>query len=84
MALFALVGVHALAFREKVYGHPEKMDAGISSHAKLAAVLSIVLWAGLVVSGRLIAFDESFEPKVLKEYPSLVQHHAVPAPTTAR
>ena len=31
MSLFALVGVHALVFRAKVYGHPEKLDAGISS-----------------------------------------------------
>src|SRR5215831_61856 len=68
MSLFALVGVHALVFRE-VYGHPEKQDAGISSRAKLAAALSLILWAGLIVSGRLIAFDESFEPRPLGEYP---------------
>ena len=75
MSLFALVGVHALVFREKVYGHPEKQDAGITSQAKLAAVLSLILWAGLVVSGRFIAFDESFEPRPLGEYP--VASHAV-------
>src|SRR5262249_20071902 len=69
MSLFALVGVHALVFREKVYGHPEKQDAGISSQGKLAATLSLILWAGLVVSGRLIAFDESFEPRPLSESP---------------
>ena len=69
MSLFALVGVHARVFRENVYGHPEKQDAGISSQAKLAAALSLILWAGLVVSGRLIAFDESFEPRPLGEYP---------------
>jgi hypothetical protein len=68
MSLFALVGVHALVFRAKVYGHPEKMDAGISSRAKLAAVLSLILWAGMVVSGRLIAYDASFEPTSLSEY----------------
>ena len=61
MSLFALVGVHALVFRSKVYGHPEKLDAGGSSQSKLAAALSLILWAGLVVSGRLIAFDASFE-----------------------
>src|SRR4051812_34282626 len=75
MSLLALVGVHALVFREKVYGHPEKQDRGSSSQAKLAAVLSLILWAGLVVSGRLIAFDESFEPRPLAEYP--VTSHAV-------
>src|SRR5947207_2701459 len=68
MALFALVGVHALVFREKVYGRPEKLDAGITSQAKLAAALSLILWAGMVVSGRLIAFDASFEPTSLSEY----------------
>jgi hypothetical protein len=61
MTLFALVGVHALVFRRGVYAHPERLDAGVSSQAKLAAVASMVLWAGLIVSGRLIAFDASFD-----------------------
>ena len=68
MVLFALVGVHALVFHATVYGHPQTLDAGISSRAKLAAVLSLVLWAGMVMSGRLIAYSESFEPKNLSEY----------------
>ena len=61
MALFALVGVHAVVFRSSVYGHPEKLDSGITGQAKLAAALSLLLWAGLVVAGRLIAFDPSFD-----------------------
>jgi len=61
MAFFALVGVHALVFRAGVYRHPERLDAGITRHAKLAAALSLLLWAGLIVSGRLIAFDASFD-----------------------
>jgi len=61
MTLFALVGVHALVFRAGVYRHPERLDAAITRHAKLAAALSLLLWAGLVVSGRLIAFDASFD-----------------------
>ncbi len=60
MTLFALVGVHALVFRG-VYRNPSKLDAGIDSRAKIAAVVSLLLWAGLIVSGRLIAFDESFD-----------------------
>jgi hypothetical protein len=60
MSLFALVGVHALVFR-KVYGYPEKLDGVICSRAKLAALLSFILWAGLVVTGRFIAFDASFD-----------------------
>ena|SRR5579863_2630998 len=61
MALLALVGVHALVFRGGVYEHPEKLDAGVTSQAKVAAVLSMLLWAGIIVSGRLIAFDPSFD-----------------------
>ncbi len=61
MALFALVGVHALVFRAGVYRDPTKLDASVSAQAKLAAVLSLVLWAGLTVAGRFIAFDESFD-----------------------
>jgi hypothetical protein len=61
MGLFALVGVHALVFRGGVYQHPEKLDIAISSKARLAAALSLLLWAGLIVSGRLIAFDASFD-----------------------
>src|SRR5579859_725328 len=61
MVFFALVGAHALIFHAKVYGHPEKLDAGVTSQAKLAAALSLILWAGLIVSGRLIAFDAVFD-----------------------
>jgi hypothetical protein len=57
MALFALVGVHALVFRGTVYGNPQRLDKGLTVEAKLAAVLSLLLWAGLIVTGRLIAFD---------------------------
>jgi uncharacterized membrane protein len=61
MALFALVGVHALVFRESVYRYPEKLDEGLTPRAKWAAALSLLLWAGLIVAGRLIAFDASFD-----------------------
>ena len=63
MALFALVGVHALVFRPGVYANPENLDVAIGSRARLAAALSLILWTGLIVSGRFIAFNESFEPK---------------------
>src|SRR6185369_10100061 len=58
MVLFALVGVHALAYRGSVYQNPAELDKLITTHARTAAILSLVLWVGLVVSGRLIAFDE--------------------------
>ena len=57
MALLALVGVHALAFRKSVYANPKHLDTGLTSQAKLAGVLSLTLWAGLILTGRLIAFD---------------------------
>ena len=61
MVLFALVGVHALVFHRSVYEHPEKLDAGITPQARLAAAISLVLWAALILAGRMIAFDASFD-----------------------
>jgi len=59
MTLMLLVAVHALIFRQSVYANPAKLDEAPSmpANAKLAAALSLILWAGLVFSGRLIAFD---------------------------
>jgi hypothetical protein len=57
MALLLLVGVHALAFHAEVYANTEKLDEAVTARAKLAAGLSLILWAGLIVSGRLIAYD---------------------------
>ena len=60
MTLLAMVGVHALIFRPRVYNHPEELDRApqIPSVAKWAASLSLLLWAGLVVMGRLIGYYE--------------------------
>jgi len=57
VALLASVGVHALVFRNGVYQNAKALDARLTPRAKLAAALSLILWAGLVVTGRLIAFD---------------------------
>ncbi|MGA2594077.1 MAG: DUF6644 family protein [Bryobacteraceae bacterium] len=57
MALLALVGVHALVFRGRVYGNTAKLDVAVTAEARLAAWISLLLWTGLVVSGRLIAYD---------------------------
>ena len=57
MALLALVGVHALVFRVRVYGATARLDVAETIEGKLAAAISLVLWAGLIVSGRLIAYD---------------------------
>jgi Family of unknown function (DUF6644) len=60
MALLVLVGVHALAFRRSVYGNAIMLDkmANMPAQAKLAATLSLILWAAIVLAGRLIAFDQ--------------------------
>jgi hypothetical protein len=50
-----------VVFRPGVYRDPERLDSGITGQAKLAAVLSLLLWAGLVAAGRFIAFDASFD-----------------------
>ena len=59
MALLLLVAVHALVFHRAVYGNQARLDEApvLPRAAKLAAALSLTLWAGLVLSGRLIAFD---------------------------
>ena len=57
MALLVLVGIHALVFRNSVYENAKALDARLTPRAKLAAAMSLILWAGLIVTGRLIAFD---------------------------
>lgn len=57
MVFLLLVGVHAAVFHPGVYGNPAPLDEAVTPRAKLAAWLSLLLWAGLIVSGRLIAFD---------------------------
>ena len=60
MTLLALVGIHALVFRKSVYNNTEALDRTpqMPGVAKLAAVTSIILWAGLVTFGRLIGYWE--------------------------
>ena len=58
MALLALVGVYAVAFRKAVYENPKRLDAGLTPPAKLAAILSLILWAGLIMTDRMIGFEE--------------------------
>lgn len=58
MTLLGLVAVHALVFRASVYGNPQRWDASLTLRPRVAALTSLVLWAGLVVSGRQIGFEE--------------------------
>ena len=65
MALLLLVGVHALIFKPIVYDHPEELDKApvIPTRAKVAAVLSLVLWVSIPLCGRLIGYYEPDEGK---------------------
>lgn len=59
MTLLALVGVHGLVFRS-VYHNTAELDRAESMpvKAKVAALLSLILWTGLVIAGRGIGYIE--------------------------
>jgi hypothetical protein len=60
MTFLFLIFIHAMIFRPMVYNHPEKLDASpvIPTRAKVAGVLSLVLWTSVVCAGRLIGYYE--------------------------
>jgi len=60
VTLLAAIGVHALVFRPLVYNKTAEIDSSgtIPGRAKLAAVLSLVLWFGVLTMGRLIGYYE--------------------------
>lgn len=64
MTILALIGLHALIFRPIVYNKTEELDRSpvIPTKAKVAATLSLVLWTGMFVMGRLIAYYEPKQP----------------------
>lgn len=63
LTLLLLVGIHALVFRGPVYKSLGEMDrtGQTTRAAKLAAVISLVLWVGLVAAGRWIGYWEPAE-----------------------
>ncbi|MDP9054688.1 MAG: hypothetical protein M3N93_10375 [Acidobacteriota bacterium] len=63
MFLLLMVGAHALVFHRSVYGNTEAIDRAprVPRIAKTAAVLSLLLWIGIVSAGRWIAYYE--QPK---------------------
>lgn len=58
MVILGLIGMHALIFRPIVYNRTEELDKSpvIPAKAKVAAILSLILWTGMFVMGRLIAY----------------------------
>lgn len=58
LLLFGLVLLHAMVFRGRVYHRPyETIEAGTPNlQARVAAVLSLLLWAGILTAGRAIGY----------------------------
>jgi hypothetical protein len=63
LTLLLLVAIHALVFRNSVYRNAKELDRSpvIPGRAKLAAVISLVLWISLVSAGRWIGYWEPAE-----------------------
>jgi hypothetical protein len=59
LALLALAGLNALAFHLKTYRRAERWDEDpqVMATARLAGVVSLLLWSATIVSGRLIAYN---------------------------
>jgi hypothetical protein len=67
LVLLLAVAIHALMFRRSVYKSLGDMDkfGSATGAAKTAAVLSLVLWIGLVAAGRWIGYWEPENPFAL-------------------
>ncbi|MDP9114956.1 MAG: hypothetical protein M3O20_14915 [Acidobacteriota bacterium] len=79
LALLVLVGLHALIFRRGVYSRAAKLDHArtLPAGAKLAGVISLVLWIGIACAGRGIGY---IEPPLDKIHAGVAAPHVtVPA-----
>lgn len=59
MTMMALAGLNALVFHRTAYRSAAAWDTDAATPlgAKLAGAVSLALWAGVIVSGRLIAYN---------------------------
>jgi hypothetical protein len=59
MTTMACAGVNALVFHRTTYRSVGRWDGAaiLPVHARVAAILSLALWSGVVVFGRLTAYD---------------------------
>jgi hypothetical protein len=59
MVMLALAGVNVWIFNSRTYRRVEKWDLSVSPPraARVAGALSIVLWIGFIISGRMIAYN---------------------------
>ena len=64
MTILGLICVHALIFRPIVYNRTQELDKlpRLPARAKAAGAISLVLWTGMFVMGRLIAYWEPRQP----------------------
>ena len=72
VALLVVVALHALIFRRQVYNRAAELDgmASLPAGAKLAAVISLVLWIGIACAGRGIGYIEPPLDKIHAELAS--------------
>jgi hypothetical protein len=61
MSLLVLIAIHAMIFRGSVYNKATELDraATVPGQAKLAAGLSLLLWAGVACAGRGIGYIDA-------------------------
>jgi hypothetical protein len=58
VVLLILAGLNAFVFHRGVYGSVARWDLGVSPRpAQIAGVCSLALWAVIIFSGRLIAYN---------------------------
>jgi hypothetical protein len=59
MLMLALAGLNIWIFNARVYRRVETWDLGVAPPraARVAGAISIVLWIGVIVSGRMIAYN---------------------------
>jgi hypothetical protein len=55
LLLLALVAVHALVFRNRVYSRVGEVTP-VGMRGRVAAMLSLLLWAGILTAGRAIGY----------------------------
>jgi hypothetical protein len=80
LLLLALMFVHGWVFRKTVYYNTQELDRAkeIPAQAKLAACLSLLLWAGIACAGRGIGY---IDPPLEKIHASIRYSPAEPEST---
>ena len=58
LLFLALIFIHGWVFRPSVYEHPERIG-GTPGRAKMAAILSLLLWTSVACAGRGIGYVEA-------------------------